>query len=280
MSWSIKKSLSSPKNFGKTAGATAILGPVFGAGMLAKTQHEEKKTETNSGVENLGSESSGPTPEEMLQTIMNQYLTYNPQVAGQVYDLTAKYLPQYAALNRTAISQDRTAGVDDIARLAPRLQGIREAGTRSDIRAMRDQLYASVLGDLSMGEALTPEQDRNAVQSVRSAQAARGMGGESAANIEAVRRALSGQALGQQRRAAASSVLASEAAQSPDPFSIITGLPTTASATAANQAGAGATTLTPSTLSQTFFGANSANQAANQYDLALQIAKLNPYLTK
>ena len=262
MSWSIKKSLSSPKNFGKTAGATAILGPVFGAGMLAKTQHEEKKTETNSGVENLGSESSGPTPEEMLQTIMNQYL------------------PQYAALNRTAISQDRTAGVDDIARLAPRLQGIREAGTRSDIRAMRDQLYASVLGDLSMGEALTPEQDRNAVQSVRSAQAARGMGGESAANIEAVRRALSGQALGQQRRAAASSVLASEAAQSPDPFSIITGLPTTASATAANQAGAGATTLTPSTLSQTFFGANSANQAANQYDLALQIAKLNPYLTK
>jgi hypothetical protein len=146
---------------------------------------------------------------------------------------------------------------------------------------MRDQLYAAILGDLSKGETLTPEQDRNAVQSVRSAQAARGLnGGQSGANIEAVRRALSGQALGQQRRAAASSVLASEASQSPDPFSTIIGMPTTATSAAINQTNAGNSVLSPSMLSQAFFGANQANQAAKQYNLAFQLAAQNPYLYK
>ena len=132
-----------------------------------------------------------------------------------------------------------------------------------------------------MGEKLTPEQDRNAVQSVRSAQAARGLnGGQSGANIEAVRRALSGQALGQQRRAAASVILSAEAAQSPDPFSVILGMPTTATSAAINQTGAGNNALSPSMLSQAFFGATQANQAAKQYNMALELAKQNPYLYK
>lgn len=233
------------------------------------------------GAEIGGGESGGMSPEQTIQQILQQYLTYNPQVAGQQYDLTAKYAPQYAAINRGMVSSERSAGIDDAARLAPRLQGIREAGDRSDIRSMRDQLYAAVLGDLSMGENLTPEQDRNAVQSVRSAQSARGLnGGQSGANIEAVRRTLSGQALGQQRRAAASSVLASEASQTPDPFATILGMPTTSTSAAINQAGAGNNALSPSMLSQAFFGATQANQAANQYNLALEIAKQNPYLYK
>ncbi len=231
--------------------------------------------------ERESAESSEANSAATIQKILEQYLAYNPQVAGQQYDLTAKYLPQYAALNRGMVSQERTAGIDDAARLAPRLQGIREASDRSDIRSMRDQLYAAVLGDLSMGERLTPEQDRNAVQSVRSAQSARGLnGGQSGANIEAIRRALSGQALGTQRRAAASGVLAQEASQKPDPFSIILGMPTTATTAAFNQTAAGNNALSPSMLSSAFFGATQANQAANQYNLSLELAKQNPYLYK
>lgn len=249
--------------------------------MLAKTQHGETTEETPAAASLGEGESAGMSPAETIQQIMDQYLTYNPQVAGQQYDLTSKYAPQYAALNRGMVSDERTAGVNDAARLAPRLQGIREAGSRSDIRSMRDQLYAAVLGELAMGENLTAEQDRSAVQSVRSAQSARGLnGGMSGANIEAVRRALSGQALGQQRKAAASSILASEASQSPDPFATILGIPTTATSAAINQAGAGNNALSPSMLSQAFFGATQANQAANQYNLALEIAKQNPYLQK
>ena len=233
---------------------------------------------SSSGGEGSGGEST-PGPAETIQQILSQYLKYNPQVAGQQYDLTAQYAPKYAAINQGMISNERTAGVDDVARLAPRLQGIREAGSRADIRSMRDQLYASVLGELGMGETLTAEQDRNAMQSVRSAQSARGLnGGQSGANLEAVRRALSGQALADRRRSAAAGVLSSEAAQSPDPFSTVMGIPLAGSTAAINQAGAGNNALTPSMLSSAFFGATQANQAANQYNLALQIARQNPYL--
>ena len=214
---------------------------------------------------------------QTIQQLLSQYLQYAPQVAGQQYDLTAQYAPQYAALNNRLVSNERTAGVSDAARLAPSLQGVREAGSRSDVRAMRDQLYASVLGELGMGEKLTPEQDRNAVQSVRSAQAARGLnGGQSGANVEAVRRALSGQNLATQRRSAASGVLSAEASQSPDPWATILGMPTTATSSAINQTGAGNAALTPSMLSQAFFGATQANQAANQYALTLALARQNP----
>jgi hypothetical protein len=128
-----------------------------------------------------------------------------------------------------------------------------------------------------LGEKLTPEQDRNAVQSVRSAQAARGLnGGQSGANVEAVRRALSGQNLATQRRSAASGVLSAEASQSPDPWATILGMPTTATSSAINQTGAGNAALTPSMLSQAFFGATQANQAANQYALTLALARQNP----
>jgi hypothetical protein len=272
-------------------GAQALAAPLIGAGVaagsgvigyqLAKNKKPSSSNAQSGGTETASGSGSGPSPEETIRQILSQYLNYNPQVAGQQYDLTAKYAPKYAALNRGMISSERTAGIDDVERLAPRLQGIREAGSRSDIRSMRDQLYAAILGDLSMGENLTAEQDRNAVQSVRSAQAARGLnGGQSGANIEAVRRALSGQALGQQRRAAASSVLASEASQTPDPFATILGMPTTSTSAAINQAGAGNNALSPSMLSTAFFGATQANQAANQYNLALEIAKQNPYLYK
>jgi len=227
-------------------------------------------------LKNFGGEGSSSDVSQTIQDILSQYLQYNPKVAQQQFDLTSLYAPKYAGVNNQLISNERQQGLEDASRLAPKLQSIRDAGSRSDVRSMRDQLYASVLGDLSMGENLTPEQNRNATQSVRSAQSARGLnGGQSGANVEAVRRALSGQALAGQRRAAASSVLASEASQSPDPFSTILGMPLTGTTAALNQTGSANNALTPSMLSQAFFGATQANQAANQYALTLELAKQN-----
>jgi hypothetical protein len=238
----------------------------------------------NAGVLGMNAEEEGgggfDGAQESTAQILRQYLDYNPKFAEQMYQLTARYQPQYAAIFRDLTSRERTANLDDVQRLAPRLQGIRDAGDRADVRTMRDRLYASVLGELEMGEALTPEQERAAVQGVRSAQAARGLGrGQSDANLEAVQRALSGRALGDRRKAAASAVLATEAAQSPNPFDIILGNPpSNAANVAANQSNSGNQALTPSALAQTFFSSVNANQMAKQYNLALEIAKMNPYL--
>lgn len=220
-------------------------------------------------------EDAGAAMEKIIQT----YLKYNPELSQQQFDLTSKYQPQYAALLQGLVSGERASDLADVGKLAPQLQGLRESGERSDVRAMREALYSQVLGDLQMGQGLTPEEDRNVTQGVRSAQMARGMGyGRTDANLEAVRRALQGRNVAGQRRAAASGVLAAESAQSPDPFATILGRGSPATSLAVQQTSAGNNTLTPASSMTNYWQQNSADQAAQRYNLTLQLAQRNPYL--
>lgn len=247
----------------------------------------QRRWKANFGKKSSSSEAEpisglAPTGEDAgaaMEKIIQAYLKYNPQLSQQQFDLTSKYQPQYAALLQNLVSGERASDLADVGKLAPQLQGLRESGERSDIRAMRDALYGQVLGDLQMGQGLTPEEERNVTQGVRSAQMARGMGyGRTDANLEAVRRALEGRNVAGQRRAAASSVLAQESAQAPDPFAVILGRGSPATTLAAQQTSAGSNTLTPSSAITNYWNQSSADQAARRYNLTLQLAQRNPYL--
>lgn len=216
-----------------------------------------------------------------INDIFKAYLKWAPEIAKQMYASTELYQPQYAALMQRILSGARDSDLADIKRLAPSLQGIRNAAERPDVVSARDTLYKQIADELAMGEKLTADQSRSVEQSVRSAQAARGLGtGTADANIESVKRALQGQALAGQRRNAAASMLSMEASQAPDPFSIILGLGGQTVGTAANQATTGASALTPATMGQMYSAQQAANQAQAQYNLALQMAQSNPWLYK
>ena len=215
--------------------------------------------------------------------IYNSYLKYAPQLAQQQWMEQAKYTPlqnqlgfsqyqqyapQYQQMNQALRSADREASIGDVMRSAQYMQQIREASENPAVTKMRQQLLSGVQDELAMGSKLTPEQSRQANESLRSAQFARGTaGGTGGSAREAVGRALEGQALLGQRQQKASAVLGQEYAASPNPFNAVLGAPTSAYSTTQAQA----TTKFPQINGlQSAMGVG--NQALQSQQLAMQNA--------
>jgi hypothetical protein len=172
-----------------------------------------------------------------LRSQIADLLNFRPAVSRQRQSLTAELQPLFAQTNREEISKDRTANIDDIARLAPLLQAIREAGESPQATALRKLLFQQIQGELGQGTELTPEQSLDVNENVRSAQFARGFGsGRGSANREAVARSVEGIRLLGQRQSKASGLLSQESADSPNPFQVIGGQPTTGANQAVGQA--------------------------------------------
>lgn len=225
------------------------------------------------------SEVEAPTAAATMAETMAALLEYNPELAAQAWELTSKYGPQYAELYRQMASKDRSAELADVLGLAPKLQQIRTAGERPDITQMRNLLYSGVLDELRMGGKLTPQQNLQANESLRSAEVARGVhSGQPSANREAVRKALEGMNLLGQRQQKASGILAQESASSPEPFSAILGRPATSANVGITQGVNAAQAITPALANANVWNASNAQTAADQYNLTMQIARANPYL--
>lgn len=272
---------------------TLIKGPIGGlagmaVGALLNKKDKKKEPQTGGNQINLeteeesggGGESSGVANED----IFAQYLKYNPQYAAQMWRLAQQYQPLYAALSRDLMSQERGADLADVERLAPQVQSIRAGYERPEMAAIRNELFKQIQGELAMGTRLTPDQNASVLESIRSAQVARGGSmGAGASNRESVLRALEGMNLQTQRQEKAKSLVSMEAAQQPDPFSIILNRPGTSVSMGAAQAGQNQTL--PGFYAQNYW--NTQNQGMQQqqinnemarYNLGLSIAAANPYL--
>ena len=217
-------------------------------------------------------------------TSLAEYLKFQPMLAQQAYDLTQKFQPGYAELGRSLTGLERTQDISDAARLAPELQGIREGAETPEATQIRKLLLGQILGELGQGGTLTPEQELQTSEGIRSAQGARGLlGGQGAANRESVQRTLEGLRLLESRQQKAQSVLQQEAATSPDPFLTILGRPATSTATSAQQSAQGMGQITPGFFSQNAFMqqqlATQAQENARALKLQfLQFGTTNPTL--
>lgn len=157
-------------------------------------------------------------PGQSIDDIMQKWLQYNPQVMDQTARAMGKYAPEYQALVSALLSKD-LAGVLG---LAPELRKIQEAGERPQVTQMRNLLLDQVLGELKMGGKLTPRQELDLTEGVRSSQFARGMGPfKSDALRESVQRSIEGMNLLGQRQNKASALIGQENAQTPDPMSLV-----------------------------------------------------------
>jgi len=144
--------------------------------------------------------------------------------------------------------------------------------------AIRKMLMNQVEEELGMGSRLTPEQAQMASEQLRSAQFARGVGtGQGAANREAVGRAIEGLNLLGQRQSKASGVLASEAAQSPNPWSTIL-QPTTQTQSSVAQTQSNIKDPSLDFFSTNYWNAKTASTEADKNNLMMKIAMMNPYL--
>jgi len=147
---------------------------------------------------------------------------FAPQFIQEELNNTSRFAPQFQEILAGLVSSERDSDIADVARLAPSLQGIRESGERSDVTDMRNILGQRLLSELGLGGELTDQQSADANDSIRRGQAARGISaGQGSANRESVKRVLEGFRLQREREGAAQNFMNTEAAQGPDPFSII-----------------------------------------------------------
>ncbi len=180
-----------------------------------------------------------PTAASSMEQYVAAFLEQNPKIAEYLWQQTQKYTPLYSNLMRGEATLDREADMADVSRMAGGLQGIRESAELPEVTAIRKMLLEQVSGDLAMGEKLTPAQELESLNAIRSAQFARGGGmGQGSVNREAVQRSIAGLKLKQQRQGQASSVLGQEYANSPNPWSTIL-RPATSSLVGADQTAAG-----------------------------------------
>ena len=192
-----------------------------------------------------------------MASIMQAYLQYNPQLAGQAWDLTSQYFPQYAALNRQEITKDRGANMADVYGLLPQVQAIDAANQRPEAASVRDLLAKQIWGELEAGSSLTPTQARQTSQAQRSAELSRGVSsGVGSSNRESVARAVEGLNLLNQRQQKAQSWLGTEKALTTDPFAAILNSPTTATQMASSQTQAGNNVASPALFAQNQWNAN------------------------
>jgi len=299
MSWLSSAIKKNPKTTARVVSALAgNLDPVQST-IIKKTidkklsnDAKKKKNESGGGAAEGGGGGGGggggDGGGQSVAEILAAYLAYQPQFASQTYDLTSQYLPKYSELNRTEATKERGATLKDVANLSPQLQGIRTAAEDPRATALRGELWKQIAAELAAGGDMTPEEDRRTQQTIRSSLFARGMGnGNSGAMQESLRRALASRSLSDSRQSKATSFLAQEAAQSPDPFASILGYGTPNLNLAANQTAQGntagasnfwAATSAANQNQQTALQSKALDNDAAKYSLALSLAQKNPYL--
>jgi len=212
-----------------------------------------------------GGGGGGTSAQQSIQEILAQQLRYMPQFAAKQYDLAEEYEPKYAALMRNLLTLGRTQDAKDVLGLAPYIQDVRAASELPQTTQMRNALLDQILGELKMGTQLTPEENLSALESIRSAEVARGFGpGEGSANRESVLRTLAGMERRDSRQQKASGMLAQEASETPDPWSALLGRPPTAATSAVSQSQAGSSQPSLSFLGQNYWNGLNYQQMREQ----------------
>jgi hypothetical protein len=179
-----------------------------------ETEHNANRT----GVDLKLYDPSVNKPGQAIADIMESWLRYNPQIMAQNVAAMQQYTPEFQAMVSRLLGQD----ISDVTGMAPSLLKLQEAGERPQVTAMRNMLLDQTLGELSMGGRLTPQQELDLTEGVRSAQFARGMGPfKSDALRESVARSLEGMNLLAQRQNKASALIGKENAEAPDPMSLV-----------------------------------------------------------
>lgn len=181
----------------------------------------------------MGSESgSGSGDQGIADQFASLYanmMKYSPELQANYFKLASQYLPQYQTLAEQLRSRDRTANMSDVFAMTPKFQQLEKMTQGNRVYDMRKMLGDQIYGDLAMGSQLDPESRRLAEQYSRSADLSRGVGmGSGSANREAVAKALSGNALKQQRQQSAMQFGQFEQGQRYDPFASTMGMPNSA----------------------------------------------------
>lgn len=160
-------------------------------------------------------------PKEM-QLALDLAAKYQPQQYEQMLQWQRQYGPQFQEVANQLASSQRGAELADVEKYAGMIPGLLEKGETPETTALRKMLMGQVSGELAMGTQLTPEQQRQVDQAIRSGQLARGMGyGQGDVNREAVATSLEGQNLLNQRQSKASQMLAQEYQRVGNPFDTI-----------------------------------------------------------
>lgn len=140
------------------------------------------------------------------------------KIVGDIAPVSRDVSAAAAAQAREQAASERERVIQDILGFAPRVQDIRRAAEPPEVSAIRDLLGSQIRGELEMGTEFTPEEERLAEQSIRSAQAARGLlRGRSGARKEAVKKTLEGLRLRDIRQGKASAFLSAEGVRTPSP---------------------------------------------------------------
>ena len=147
-----------------------------------------------------------------------------PAYANVLMGFEDQYGPQLRAAESEATAQTRAGDIYNVNQLGGAFQDALRASTDPQSQAIRDELGAQVMSELSAGQGMSPELQREVEQGVRRGQTARGISrGGSAVASEAFARGARGLQLQQGRQQAADNFLRQTAATRPDAFSFITG---------------------------------------------------------
>lgn len=210
------------------------------------------------GATGGGPHSSPPNPNRVgrdFSALLSQYLNRS----GDIYNNEAQYQPLYNLLGIQNQSASRSAGVEDVNRLAPgmytAMRGYNPQGT-----GLLDQLGVQASDQLRQNGGLDPAMQRQVQQNVRSSQAARGVGYGPGDAVQ--EQFYENQTMEQRRRENqqfAGNVAAQEANTYRDPFSLLAGV-------------SGRETVTPQIVSPqqsdsmmgTVYNARAASNIANQ----------------
>lgn len=131
-----------------------------------------------------------PLQTQLAVDITNEY---GPKQSEAVLNLLKQFSPQFTDQYSQLVEQARTSELDSMLGLAPRLRELREAGEDPSTTELRNLLSGQLLEELRAGTQLTDDEERDVVQSSRSADFARGLGeGAGSANRESVKRTLAG----------------------------------------------------------------------------------------
>lgn len=186
---------------------------------------------------------------ELTPGIMDLMKSYTPEYNRMLLDNQKQFSGEWADLYQ----QQKARDIQTVADLAPAL---REAVTDKTTEAIRAQLGDQINTDLALGAQLDPSLRREVEQSIRAAQQARGTThGNSAISAEAWAKGTRANQLKQQRQAAATQFLQTQAATSFNPWTALTGQSTT-----------NAATLNPS-MPQNYAGVNQLAPAAMGLDM-------------
>jgi len=150
--------------------------------------------------------------------------TFAPAAAELQLAFESQFGTPLRAAESEATRQTRLGDIANIQELGPAFQQALSASSDPQAEAIRQELGRQVMGELSAGQGMSPELQREVEQGVRRAQGARGIvRGSSPVAAEAFARGSRGLQLQQQRQQAADNFLRQTAATRPDAFSFITG---------------------------------------------------------